>query len=208
MRKVISLVDGFNLYHGIEEMNKPQYKWLDLTKLIRCFIRSDETLIEIHYFSAYCHWDPVKEKRHKILVKAYENDGIHVHMGKFADKRRTCRSCGNVYQAHEEKWTDVNIGIYLLDLAYSDTYDTALVLSGDGDFLPAIEMTKQRFPAKRIGVLFPPRRSRHDLEAVADYAQKIDRKSIRNSLYPPTIPLKDGTALTCPPKWQPPISTP
>ncbi len=123
-------------------------------------------------------------------------------MGKFVEKPRKCFSCGNVYTAHEEKWTDVNIGLYLLNMAYTDTYDIALILSGDGDFLPAITMTKQAFPAKRIGILFPPRRVRNDLKKVADFSLKIDKVTIQSCRYPDTIALKNGKRLFCPPEWK------
>ena len=123
-------------------------------------------------------------------------------MGKFVDKPRTCLSCGNKYIAHEEKWTDVNIAIYLLNLAYLNKFDTALILSGDGDFIPAITMTKKLFPHKRIGLLFPPRRIRNDLKSVADFSLKIDKKTIRGCRYPDTITLTNGKVLTCPSAWR------
>ena len=95
----------------------------------------------------------------------------------------------------------MNIAIYLLRLAYEDAYDTALILSGDGDFLPAIRMTKEIFPKKKIGLLFPPRRVRNDLKAVADYHQLIEKETIRDCRFPNSVTLKNGKTLTCPAEW-------
>jgi hypothetical protein len=33
MRDVIAYIDGFNLYHAIDDLEKPHLKWLDLNAL-------------------------------------------------------------------------------------------------------------------------------------------------------------------------------
>lgn len=42
-----------------------------------------------------------------------------------------------------EKKVDINIAIDVVSLAYEDAYDTAVIVSGDGDFLPVIKKVKE-----------------------------------------------------------------
>ena len=46
----------------------------------------------------------------------------------------------------EEKRTDVNIGIHMVDDAYQQRCDHEIVVSGDSDLVSAIKMVRQRFP--------------------------------------------------------------
>jgi uncharacterized LabA/DUF88 family protein len=57
---------------------------------------------------------------------------------------------------HEEKETDVNIALHLLDCGYRDTFDHALLISRDSDLSPAVRMLRERFPEKRLTVVAPP----------------------------------------------------
>jgi uncharacterized LabA/DUF88 family protein len=48
---------------------------------------------------------------------------------------------GNTYK---EKGVDVRLALNLLEGAYEDMYDTALVISSDSDLAPAFEMVKRK----------------------------------------------------------------
>ncbi|MBY8992467.1 MAG: NYN domain-containing protein [Candidatus Lokiarchaeota archaeon] len=41
-----------------------------------------------------------------------------------------------------EKKVDINIAIDIISLAYENAYDTAVLVSGDGDFLPVVKKAK------------------------------------------------------------------
>jgi uncharacterized LabA/DUF88 family protein len=42
-----------------------------------------------------------------------------------------------------EKKIDIKIAIDIISLAYEDAYDTAVLVSGDGDFIPVIKKVKE-----------------------------------------------------------------
>ena len=81
---------------------------------------------------------------------------VKLILGHFKKKDRRCPSCSHKWVGHEEKETDVNIALYLLDLAYNNAFDRALIFSNDSDLAPAIQMVRKRFPEKRITTVFPP----------------------------------------------------
>jgi len=42
-----------------------------------------------------------------------------------------------------EKKVDINIAIDVVSLAFEDAYDTAVLVTGDGDFLPVVKKVKE-----------------------------------------------------------------
>jgi hypothetical protein len=51
-QRVIVYVDGFNLYYGLKTKGWKRYYWLDIVKLFETFMRSNQELITVKYFSA------------------------------------------------------------------------------------------------------------------------------------------------------------
>lgn len=136
--RVICFVDGFNMYHALDELKKPYLKWLDLKKLFSHFVKTKSQIItQILFFSAYPTWKPNSYRRHRIYVAALSSTGVIPILGKFKVKQKKCFQCGAQWDAHEEKESDVNIAIALLDLAFKNQYDHAFVLSRDSDLAPS-----------------------------------------------------------------------
>ena len=78
-KQVIAFIDGFNLYHSIQnDKALHKYKWLDLNRLVQGFPTSKEHLEEIRYFTAYTDWNPARKSRHHTCVKALEGQESEV----------------------------------------------------------------------------------------------------------------------------------
>lgn len=91
----------------------------------------------------------------------------------------------------------------MLEDAYDDCVDTAIVISGDSDLAPPIEAVRRRFSRKRVIVAFPPKRHSEELSRVADSSLRIFSRNIRASRLPARITTLDGTVLTAPQGWLP-----
>ena len=102
---------------------------------------------------------------------------------------------------YEEKETDVNIAVALVEDAVQDRYDTALLLSADSDLCPAIRSVKRQRPDKRIVVAFPPNRQSADLKRATDGHLFVDDAKIRRSQLPATVVTADGVRLDRPKHW-------
>ena len=50
-QKVIAYIDGFNFYYGLRQHPWKKYYWLDVVKLIESFLRPNQELIAVKYFS-------------------------------------------------------------------------------------------------------------------------------------------------------------
>ncbi len=187
--RVICFVDGFNLYHALKDLKEPHLKWLDLLTLCNRFVRPKSQVIkQVLFFSAYPTWRPDSHKRHLDYVKALQASGVTTVMGHFKKKNRNCLKCDARWESHEEKETDVNLCLALLDLAYKDSYDHAYVFTRDSDMAPAIHKVKQNFPGKQVSV-FATENYRHSSELVqaSDHHKTIKKKHIQTSLFPDKV---------------------
>jgi len=135
MARVSFFIDGFNLYHALENKNNNLqcFKWLNLRKLAESYLRKQDTLVDILYFTALAYWDAGKVSRHKLFIQAQESFDVKTIYGEFKKVTKHCEKCDKNYKTHEEKQTDVNIAIKLFEQARLDTYDNAVILSGDSD---------------------------------------------------------------------------
>lgn len=155
--RVECFVDGFNLYHAVAALKQPHLKWFNLRKLVETFIDpAQHDLRAVYYFSAFATWLPGPYARHQQYVEALKATGSTPVMGHFKEKNRECKSCGAKWVAHEEKETDVNIALWLLNEAYKDNFDEAFILSRDSDLTPVVRMVLEEFPKKRVKIISPP----------------------------------------------------
>lgn len=203
MTRVVAFIDGFNLYHSISELNSTdQLKWLNLKTLCNCFVKNkSETITDILYFTALASWNPDKEKRHKIYIKALRTAGITPVYGKFKRVEKTCRICHKRYRTHEEKMTDINIAIKLFEFALQDKFDSAFIISGDSDLIPSVQAVQKLYPTKNIGILFPPNRTSLELRNIADFHMKIKMKHLMSSQFSQKIVISKSESIECPSEW-------
>ena len=180
MARIFFLVDGFNLYHALDRFEGApdsdryhKYKWISLTRLASCYLTKKDVIAGIEYFTTLATWDPDKVARHRLFIKAQENEEVAVVYGEFKRKDRTCRFCHRPFRSVEEKQTDVNIALRLFQLAIQDRYDNAIIISGDTDLLPAIKAVQSTFPSKQIGVVIPIGRALEDMKKQADFHYKM-----------------------------------
>jgi uncharacterized LabA/DUF88 family protein len=209
MAKIAFFIDGFNLYHALdychaipEHHRYRKYKWLNLRKLASLFVGRLDTLGEVFYFTALATWMPDKVARHKLFIRAQESEGVTIVYGEFKRKDKRCFVCRKQYSTFEEKQTDVNIAIHLLQLAVQDRYDRAVIVSGDTDLIPAIKAVRVTFPNKQIGIMIPIGGSSEDLKKHADFSFKMKEHQLASSRFPNSIILPDATTLECPLNWR------
>ncbi len=53
MSRIKVFIDGFNVYHALEHDAKyHKYKWLDYSKLASLFVRRQDQIVDVLYFTA------------------------------------------------------------------------------------------------------------------------------------------------------------
>lgn len=203
MTRVAVYVDGFNLYFGLKDKYRRRYLWLDLQTLAASLLRPGQTLTQVTYFTAHVRDQPESHQRQSDYL-----DALAVHCplvtvvdGRFQAKDRRCRGCGDTWVVFEEKETDVNIAVALLEDAVLDRYDMALLLSADSDLCPAVRAAKRLRPDKRIIAAFPPGRHSADLKRAVDGFLSIGRDKVSRAQLPVTLTADSGVVLRRPKYW-------
>jgi hypothetical protein len=207
MRTII-YVDGFNLYY--RAVKGTPWKWLDLLALFRAVLQPHHQIVRIKYFTARVTGtadDPGKPQRQDLYLRALQHHRpeVEVILGHFlshtvkaplADPGAGPRLVEVVKT--EEKGSDVNLAVHLLNDAWLDRYDCAVVVTNGSDIAEAMRLVKAH-RAKRIGLLTPG--SSHpsrQLLAHADFSRHVRRSALQASQLPSPIP---GTRLRKPPRW-------
>jgi uncharacterized LabA/DUF88 family protein len=151
-------VDGFNVYHAIKQLGDARLKWLDLYGLCSSF-ESSADKVTVKYFTAHAHWLEHAVKKHKQYIRALESTGVEVVLGSFKTKERHCTACKVTVNGHEEKETDVAIGVHMVHDAHLMRYSKQVLVSADSDLLPALKILKNHFASSTsVHVLHPPNR--------------------------------------------------
>ena len=98
----------------------------------------------------------------------------------------------------EEKGSDVNLAVHLLNDGWLDAYDCAVVVSNDSDIAEGMRLVRQHH-AKRIGLVTPgSARPSRQLMAHADFSRHTRTNALRHSQLPNPIP---GANIGKPTAW-------
>lgn len=201
-KRVIVYVDGFNFYYGLKKGRWRAYYWLDIVKLFDSFMRPDQELLQVKYFTAR-PLDLGKSNRQNDFLQANQtNSRFKLILGKYLKKNITCFRCQNVIHTYEEKESDVRITTQIVSDAYEDKFDIAVIVSADSDMVPAIELAMHCH--KTVFVYFPPNQHSNELASIALSLVKMNKyeKRFKRSLLPSEVALPDGHVLRIPKKWK------
>jgi len=202
-------IDGFNLYYWL----KPTpYRWVDLKLLAANAIRAPglvHEIVAVKYFTARVsdtQHDPGKASRQDIYLRALAAT-IPEFRPFFGEFRRKPKSMprvtagggsGGLVQvwATEEKGSDVNLAVELVNDAWLNTYDLAVVVSNDSDLVRALDVVKKR--RKRVGVLVRGDARVVSLRKASHFQKTLSEGCLRDALFPRNIP---GTPIRIPMDW-------
>jgi uncharacterized LabA/DUF88 family protein len=111
-----------------------RYYWLDIVKLFESFIRPNQELVAVKYFSARPA-DILKSKRQDAFFQANkENPKFKLILGKYLKKEVECFGCHRIIRTYEEKETDVRIATQIVADAYQKNCEIAIVVSADSGY--------------------------------------------------------------------------
>jgi uncharacterized LabA/DUF88 family protein len=199
-------IDGFNLYHRCL-YNSP-YKWLDVKLLCQNLLKPYHEIVSIKYFTALVsgRTDPHQPIRQETYFRAIQHHipELSIYYGSFQTHQKRARLVtpvngqlfAEIYKT-EEKGSDVNLAVHLLNDAWLDAYDCAILISNDSDIAESLNLVKQHH-SKHIGLLSPVDNPSAELRKHVDFTKKIRKGVLACSQLPNPIP---GTHLNKPASW-------
>lgn len=192
-------IDGSNLYHGLKGNNcSTRVDFLKLSEFLtgprRKFIRTyyynavykqkddPQKYAEQSRFFAALRKTPYLTLKLGRLVKhiiKFDRDFLTQELGgAIADK--VIETFGEEVPSYTEKGIDVKIASDMLKLSYNDSYDTAVLVSGDGDFAPAVEGVQDL--GKHVENAYFKKGHSDHLEETCDKFILLDSKVINSCL--------------------------
>jgi uncharacterized LabA/DUF88 family protein len=98
----------------------------------------------------------------------------------------------------EEKGSDVNLAVHLVNDACVDAFDVALVISNDSDLAEAIRIARGK--GKSVGVANPSATNRMNAELynAASFTRRIEEKHLRGAQLPAEI---SSVRVSKPARW-------
>ncbi len=161
-QRVMVFIDGSNLYHVLDQ-NCSRHD-VQFDKLARK-LANGRDLRRIYYYNIRQESDRPdgRADQDRFLHSLYDTPYVEVRLG-IAKQRR---------DQVVEKGVDVMLATDLVVRAYQDQYDTAILVSGDGDFYPAIQAVKDR--GKQVEVAAFESNISSEASRVADLHLKLTK---------------------------------
>lgn len=160
--RVTIFVDGSNLYHCTRSsFNRTD---VDFSKMAK-FLCESRKLVRTYYYNAPVRREDGEDryqKQQKFFAMLGRVPYLELRLGRL-EKRD-----GVVV----EKGVDVQIATDMLLQAHSGAYDTAILVSGDADYCPAVRAVKTI--GKHVEVAFLSVGSSHQLRQEADRVISLD----------------------------------
>jgi len=201
-------VDGFNLYHSINDLGENFLKWCNLRRLAEIVVPSQsEALAKVVYCTAYYPGSAGQRSRHERYVRALQLMKVDVVMGHYVYEDMDCKSCGREWEKPTEKQTDINLALSLFDDAYQDVIDHAYLLTADTDQAATAKFFAMRFPNKKLTTVSPPGRthSQHILSHTP-FKMALNRDHIERALFRATVQVDGHPLILRPSEYDPPAN--
>jgi len=198
-------IDGFNFYYRV--VKGTPYKWLDLNSLFTNLLGTKNNILKIKYFTAIVSGriDPDQPIRQKTYIRALEKHipELEVYYGHFLSHIVDAPLAGKmplkfvkIIKA-EEKGSDVNLAVHLLNDAWLNKFDCAIIVSNDSDLVEALRIVKNDLK-KVVGLLTPVDNPSMELKKYSTFIKQIRKGVLSVSQLPDPIP---GTNIYKPKTW-------
>lgn len=171
--RIMVFIDGSNVYHIVKSLlpNKKQFDF-NFEKMLN-YIIGKRKLVRFYYYNA-----PLDRKK---------NEESYMKQQRFFDKIRKIPKCNFILcrmqkrkvsgiMIYEVKEDDIRLAVDMVKLAYNNAYDTAILISSDGDFVPAIQAIKEI--GKNVENIGFENRVSYHLQQESDKFVKLKKKEV------------------------------
>ena len=214
--QTIVYIDAFNLYYGA--CRAPGRRWLNPLALAQRLLPNDE-IVEIAYFTANIKHDPEDpgaQDRQRLYHRALKTvPNLEIFLGRYISKRvrgtlvepAPDETSKPTVLTYEEKGTDVNLATRLLLDGFNRRYESAAVISNDGDLKMPIRVVREEL-SLHVTVVNPVLHSKHrsaalspdPLPANASFI-RLSARDVAECQLPDQIVSPKGARLVKPETW-------
>lgn len=207
--RVSVYVDGFNLYY--RALKNSPYKWLNLAEIAKpVLLHPDDTVTMVRYFTARVSarsGSSDAPRKQQIYLSALKTLPIvQIHYGKFLAKTKTRPLVSDpkkYVEVHdtEEKGSDVNLAVHLLNDGWHKRYDLALVFSQDTDLIEPIRIARQELGLQVGLIQMDSGRPNRDLALAASFVRHLKPAHFQAAQFPNQVAKPNGEMIVKPQGW-------
>ena len=162
MTRVAIYIDGSNLYHSLKNISNRTD--LNFTKFIDRLV-DGRALVRAYYYNAIVDNPPLSTQ--SFISSLHSIDYLEVKLGKLEQDN------SNGLSRFHEKRVDTKIVTDMLVHSFNKTYDVAILVSGDTDFVDAVQAVKNN--GQHVEVAISDNLVSRSLREVADKIISLNR---------------------------------
>jgi len=144
MKNVILFIDGSNFYYSLKKIyggskSLMRFNFLKLGEILA----RDRNLLRIFYYNAPLDYNSNHDKYSKqqqFFDKVKNTEKVKLILSRL--QKRKIKGTDKYY--YVVKGDDIHIAVDMVKGAYESTFDVAILVSGDGDFIPAVEVVQEK----------------------------------------------------------------
>ncbi|MFH0711649.1 MAG: NYN domain-containing protein [archaeon] len=171
--RAVVFIDGSNLYHIVKKLcsSKKQIEF-NFRKFLKRII-GDRNLMKVYYYN--CPLDRNKNNmayrsQQKFFEKLREIQNFELILCRMQKVKIDGKI---IYQVKED---DIHLAVDMVKFAYKDFYDTAILVSSDGDFVPAVDAVQEI--GKRVENIGFENKFSYHLKKVCDKFVRLKKNEV------------------------------
>lgn len=133
--KTICFIDNANVFYGQQDSG-----WrIDWEKFLK-YVERDEQIWQTYFFAS--ETDPPREEATNFYQFLKEQLRWEVILYPLGKKTVRCENCDQTHTTLVEKGVDIGLATKMLMLAINQAFETAILVSGDRDYLETVKYIK------------------------------------------------------------------
>ena len=133
--KTICFIDNANIFHGQQDSG-----WrIDWERFLK-HLEQDESIWQTYFFAS--ETDPPREGASSFYQFLKEQLRWEVVVYPLGKKTLKCDNCDHTHTTLVEKGVDIGLATKMLMLAMNQAFETAILVSGDRDYLETVKYIK------------------------------------------------------------------
>ena len=148
MERIMIFIDGSNLYHGLS--NYCGRTALNFECFCNLLCGDERRLVHTYYYNVILRQAANKDlyvAQQRFISALQHIPHFDFMKGRLVDRDRDeiCPECGHEYKVsfQTEKGVDIQLAVQMLSSASDNQYDTAIIVSNDGDFAEAVKEVRR-----------------------------------------------------------------
>ena len=179
--RVCVFIDGANFYYGLKSID-PKFTDVrfDFEKYINSIIEEKDILVKIFYYNGVLKrfegMEYLYNRQQSFFKRLRRSDKFKVVLCK---RQRRLDDSGREY--HIVKGDDISLAVDMVSCIYEDICDKIILMSGDGDFEPAISLAKEK--NKIVNIAYFEKNISKNIHKISNQKFLIDRRICRKYFY-------------------------